>query len=135
MGDPFCTKHKTNDVITSYTSKFEDAIGENFSRLVKASFQFRNETNLCLLDKSKLKQALEHRAFAEICEIHEELKKRGDHTSVPDFFLELVDKMQGSSFLIVYAYFARKVPERYSRYNTCVADGWALPMILESLGL
>ena len=79
--DPFCTKHKTNDVITSYTSKFEDAIGEKFSRLVKASFQFRDETNLCLLGKSKLKQALEHRAFAEICEIHAELTKRGDHTT------------------------------------------------------
>ncbi len=88
-------------------------------------------------DESELKQAMKHPAFAEICDIHDELKKRADHTSVPDFFLELVDKleMQGTPFLIVYAYFARKVPERYSRYNTCVADGWALPMILESLGL
>jgi hypothetical protein len=131
MGDPFCTKHIGNDVITSY----EDAIGENVSKLVEASFRFRNETHLCMLDKSKLKQAMEHRAFAEICEIHDELKKHGDHTSVPDFFLELVDKKQGMSFLIVYAYFARKVPERYSRHNTRVGDGWALPMILESLGL
>ncbi len=105
------------------------------SIFVKASFQFRNETNLCLLDKRELKQAMKHRAFAEICDIHDELKKRGDHTSVPDFSLELVDKRQGTPFLIVYTYFARKGPERYSRYNTCVADGWALPMILESLGL
>ncbi len=124
-------------MIASYTSKFEDAIGEFFPRLFKASCQFRNETNLCLLDKRELKQAMKHPAFAEICDIHDELKKRADHTSVPDFFLELVDKleMQGTPLLIVYAYFARKVLERYSRYNTCVTDGWALPMILESLGL
>ena len=128
-------KHQTKDVITSYTSKFEDAIGENFPRLVKASFQFRDETGLCFVTKSKLKQALEHPAFVEICKIHDELTKRGDSTSVPEFFLELVDKMNGMSFLIVYAYFARKVPQRYARYNTFVGDGWALPMILESLGL
>ncbi len=118
--DPFCakeTKHKTENVITSYTSKFEDAIGDFFFRLVKASFQFRDETGLCFLRQSQLKQALQHPAFAEICEIHDELKKRGDHTSVPDFFLELVDKKHGMSFLIVHAYLARKVPKRYGRYS------------------
>ena len=132
---PISGPHYSERDTASYNSKFKNAIGGSYSTLVKASFQFYDEAGLPFVRKAQLPEAFKHPAFVEICKIHEELKKNGDNKSVPNFLLEMVQKQQGSSFLIPYAYFVRKVPSEYSRYVTSVGDAWALPMILDEVGL
>ena len=101
--------------------------------MIDACIKWSSNIRVSLLDKTKLKQIIEHPSFKEICAIDAEVKAEHQGTGLSGFLLESVDRHH-SEFLIPYAFLTHEVPEEYSRIHIGLIGVSAdLPQILHSL--
>jgi hypothetical protein len=118
-----------------HKSRFKSDLGSSYIPLVTACFEWRKVQGLHILNKSRVKAALEDENFQKICEIHETMKERGRGYCVPRVLLEMVDRYL-MEYLVAYAYLENSIPKEYERYNLLfLGRASELPSLLTSLDL